>query len=206
MVVLAWLGAALLAATAVPVARVFVLGPESGRTQALAWPIAAFAPAVVGFALLGLASRTLLAQHRARWSGIATVSGWATVILAVLGVRLLAPGEWLVTALAGSVSAGMVVGAVVGWASGPAIPARVGPADPRRCSAGLAAALVAGALGGWLGRLPGRCRPGPRRGWRDRLGPAGHGGVRRRARAWPHPALLAQLWALRRRPAPVGRS
>ena len=29
----------------------------------------AFAPAVVGFALLGLASRTLLAQHRARAAG-----------------------------------------------------------------------------------------------------------------------------------------
>ena len=60
----AWLGAALLVATAVPVARVFVLGPGSGRTAALAWPIIAFGPAVVGFALLGLASRTLLAQHR----------------------------------------------------------------------------------------------------------------------------------------------
>ena len=66
VVVLAWLGAALLVATAVPVARVFVLGPGSGRTAALAWPIAAFAPAVVGFALLGLASRALLAQHQAR--------------------------------------------------------------------------------------------------------------------------------------------
>ena len=41
---LAWLGAALLVATAVPVARVFVLGPGSGRTAALAAPIIAFAP------------------------------------------------------------------------------------------------------------------------------------------------------------------
>ena len=64
VVAAAWLGAGLLVATAVPVARVFVLGPGSGRTAALAWPIAAFAPAVVGFSLLGLASRTLLARHR----------------------------------------------------------------------------------------------------------------------------------------------
>ena len=74
-VVMAWLGAALLVATAVPVARVFVLGPGSERTEALAWPIVAFAPAIVGFTLLGLASRTLLAQHHGKASGIANASG-----------------------------------------------------------------------------------------------------------------------------------
>ena len=89
VVAAAWLGAALLAATAVPVARVFVLGPGSGRTAALAWPIVAFAPAVVGFSLLGLATRTLLAQHRARAAGLATASGWLVVIVAVL-----LPGHW----------------------------------------------------------------------------------------------------------------
>lgn len=115
VVALAWLGAALLAATAVPVARVFVLGPGSGRTDALAGPIAAFAPAVVGFALLGLASRTLLAQHRARDAGLATGVAWGTVILAVAVLRLLVPPGLLVPALAGSVSLGMVVGALVGW-------------------------------------------------------------------------------------------
>jgi putative peptidoglycan lipid II flippase len=115
VVLLAWLGAALLAGTAVPVARVFVLGPGSGRTDALAGPIAAFAPAVVGFALLGLASRTLLAQHRARAAGLATGLAWGTVIVAVAGLRLLVPPAALVPVLAGSVSLGMAVGAVVGW-------------------------------------------------------------------------------------------
>ena len=74
IVALAWLGAALLVATAVPVARVFVLGPGSERTAALAAPIMAFAPAVVGFAMLGLASRTLLAQHDGRAAGLTTAS------------------------------------------------------------------------------------------------------------------------------------
>ena len=105
----AWLGAALLIATAVPVARVFVLGPGSGRTGALAWPIALFAPAVVGFALLGLASRTLLAQHRARDAGLATISGWAAVIIGVLSFGRTVP------LLAAAMSAGLGVGAVVGW-------------------------------------------------------------------------------------------
>ena len=74
-VVMAWLGAALLVGTAIPVARVFVLGPGSGRTEALAWPIVAFAPAIVGFTLLGLASRTLLAQHLGKASGVANAIG-----------------------------------------------------------------------------------------------------------------------------------
>ena len=104
IVALAWLGAALLVATAVPVARVFVLGPGSGRTAALAAPIMAFAPAVVGFALLGLASRTLLAQHDGRAAGLTTASGWAVVIIGVLAVRPLVPAEWLVPAAAASVS------------------------------------------------------------------------------------------------------
>jgi putative peptidoglycan lipid II flippase len=108
-------GAALLVATAVPVARVFVLGPGSGRTEALAWPIVGFAPAVVGFTLLGLASRTLLAQHYGKASGAANASAWAAVIITVAVARLVVPVAWLVPALAWSVSLGMVVGAVVGW-------------------------------------------------------------------------------------------
>ena len=92
-VVMAWLGAALLVATAVPVARVFVLGPGSERTNALAWPIVAFAPAVVGFTLLGLASRTLLAQHLGKASGVANASAWAAVIISVAVLRQMVPGR-----------------------------------------------------------------------------------------------------------------
>jgi putative peptidoglycan lipid II flippase len=145
-VVLAWLGAALLVATAVPVARVFVLGPGSGRTAALAWPIMAFAPAVVGFTLLGLASRTLLAQHLGKASGIANASAWAAVIISVAVLRLVVPASSLVPALAGSVSLGMIVGAVVGWL----LLRRSGMADvglTRPMLVGLAAAVLAGGVG-----------------------------------------------------------
>ncbi len=171
VVVLACLGAALLAATAVPVARVFVLGPGSGRTDALAGPIAAFAPAVVGTALLGLASRTLLAQHRAREAGLATGLAWSTVLVAVVVLRLLVPTGALVPVLAGSVSLGMAVGAAVGWAAlrrrGVAVallrPLLVGMTAavvavlacwwPSRllAEAGLGTALLGGALVGLLG-------------------------------------------------------
>jgi putative peptidoglycan lipid II flippase len=143
---MAWLGAALLVATAVPVARVFVLGPGSERTNALAWPIVAFAPAVVGFTLLGLASRTLLAQHLGKASGVANASAWAAVIISVAVLRQIVPGPWLVPIMAGSVSLGMVVGAAAGWLllrrSG--MPA-IGLTRPMLV--GLAAAVLAGGLG-----------------------------------------------------------
>ncbi|MGH3340755.1 MAG: hypothetical protein ACRDPL_18250, partial [Propionibacteriaceae bacterium] len=145
-VVMAWLGAALLVATAVPVARVFVLGPGSERTDALAWPIVAFAPAVVGFTLLGLSSRTLLAQHLGTASGVANASAWAAVIICVAVLRLVVPAAWLVPALAASVSLGMIVGAAAGWLllrrSG-----MPGVGLVRPMWVGLAAAVLAGGVG-----------------------------------------------------------
>ena len=208
VVILGWLGTALLAATAVPVARVFVLGPGSGRTDALSWPIVAFSLAVVGNTLLGLSSRTLLAQHRARAAGLVTVSAWTTVIACILALRLLVEPTWVVTALAASVSTGLLVGAVVGWAvvrrSLPGI-AAVGMAGTTR--SGLLAAVPAGGLGAVLAR------------WFDEVGLVGalggallvgllctllFLGVLRLVDA----ELCARLWTqLRtRRPSPVGES
>jgi putative peptidoglycan lipid II flippase len=143
VVVAAWLGAALLVATAVPVARVFVLGPGSGRTAALAWPIAAYAPAVLGFTLLGLASRVLLARHLARSAGATTAVAWSVVVAAVLGLRLVVPATWLVPALAAAVSLGMVSGAIVGWWL-------VRRSDPERRGAGLTGPMWMGAAAATL--------------------------------------------------------
>jgi putative peptidoglycan lipid II flippase len=196
-VVMAWLGAALLVGTAVPVARVFVLGPGSERTEALAWPIVAFAPAIVGFTLLGLASRTLLAQHMGKASGIANAMAWGAVIISVALLRLVVPPEWLVPALAVSVSLGMVVGAAAGWAllrrSG--MPA-VGLGRPMLVS--LAAAVTAGAVSaagsqlladvGVVAAVLGAVAAAL-------LCVAVFAGALRLLA----PALLAQLWALRRR-------
>ncbi|HEV2892381.1 MAG TPA: lipid II flippase MurJ, partial [Actinomycetota bacterium] len=138
VVVMAWLGAALLVATAVPVARVFVLGPGSGRTAALAWPIIAYAPAVVGFALLGLASRVLLARRQARSAGLTTATAWAVVVASVFVLRLVVPVTWLVPALAAAVSLGMITGATVGWRL-------VRRGDVDRVGAGLAGPMWVGA-------------------------------------------------------------
>ncbi len=149
LVALSWLGAALLVATAVPVARVFVLGPGSGRTGALAGPVAALAPAVLAFALMGLATRTLLAQHRALAAGTTTALAWGTVTLAALVVAALAPAASLVVALAGSVSLGLVVGAVAGWVAlvrGTSARPGIVPALLAGAAAAVPAVLAGGAL------------------------------------------------------------
>jgi putative peptidoglycan lipid II flippase len=205
-VVMAWLGAALLVGTAVPVARVFVLGPGSERTAALAWPIVAFAPAIVGFTLLGLASRTLLAQHLGKASGVANAMGWGAVIISVALLRVVVPADWLVPALAASVSLGMVVGAAWGWAllrrSG--MPA-VGLRRPMLVS--FAAAVLAGGVSaagsqvladvGFVAAVLGAVAAAL-------LCVALFAGTLRLLA----PALLAQLWALRHRTpsAEVGSS
>ncbi|MGI3780803.1 MAG: lipid II flippase MurJ [Janthinobacterium lividum] len=157
LVVLSWLGAALLVATAVPVARVFVLGPGSGRTGALVGPVVALAPAVLAFALMGLATRTLLAQHRALAAGTTTALAWGTVTVAALVAAVVVPSATLVVALAGSVSLGLVVGAVVGWVA----LARRTAAEGGANRPGIVPALLAGAVaavpavlaGGALARL-----------------------------------------------------
>lgn len=157
LVVLSFLGAALLVATAVPVARVFVLGPGSGRTSALAGPVAALAPAVLAFALMGLATRTLLAQHRALAAGTTTALAWGTVTLGALLAAAVVPSSALVVALAGSVSLGLAVGAVVGWV---ALARHAGVAGAA-LRPGVVPALLAGGLasvpavlaGGALARL-----------------------------------------------------
>ncbi len=151
VIMLASLGAALLVATAVPVARVFVLGPGSGDTAALAWLIVMLAPAVVGFGVLGLCSRTLLAQHRARAAGGVTMTAWAVVILAALGSRVVIPVSWQVVALAASVSLGLCVGGVVGavLARSAAEPANVRSWWGRSTLICLPAAGVAGGLVAW---------------------------------------------------------
>lgn len=115
VMVLSGLGAAVLAASAVPVARFFVLGPGSGRTGALSAPILAMAPAVVGFGLMGLVTRTLLAQHLARAAAATTLIAWVIVAVVATLARLVLPTESVVTGLGAAVSIGMLAGAVTGW-------------------------------------------------------------------------------------------
>ena len=148
------LGGALLAGTAVPVARVFVLGPGSSSTDALATALVAFAVAVPSYGLLILAGRLLYARGRGGLAAIGTVLGW--VVVAGVAVPLTAAvGEGgVAAALGGAMSAGLLIGALVllsfvGVEAGrPALDGL-----PRALGAGLLAAVVAASAGQLIGQV-----------------------------------------------------
>jgi peptidoglycan biosynthesis protein MviN/MurJ (putative lipid II flippase) len=147
VMLVSWLGAALLAGAAIPAARLFVSGP--GQARQLAITFALFAPGLIGYGLAANASRVLFACHRSRVAAIALVSGWLAVIVTdVAAVPAVAP-RWVVPVLAlgntvGLTLAGLALLAAVGHARGPA--ALRGSA--RAAVAGLAGALAGAAAGG----------------------------------------------------------
>ncbi|HEX9032903.1 MAG TPA: lipid II flippase MurJ [Streptosporangiaceae bacterium] len=76
-----WLGAALLAAVALPVARAFP-SLNHAVTGQFALALVAFAPGLVGYGLVACLSRVLLADGRNRVAALATLGGWLVVIVA----------------------------------------------------------------------------------------------------------------------------
>jgi putative peptidoglycan lipid II flippase len=147
VLLVSWLGAALLAGAAVPAARMFI-SHQPGQARQLAFTFAAFAPGLVGFGLVACLSRVLLADRRHRVAGVAMVGGWLLVIVADVIAVMLVSGRWVVPALGAGNTAGLVIGGValvvaVRRARGPA--ALRGTA--RAAASGLAAAVAGAAAG-----------------------------------------------------------
>ncbi len=146
VMLVSWLGAALLAGAAVPAARLFVSGPAQARQLAITFAL--FAPGLIGYGLAANASRVLFSCHRSRVAAVALVSGWLLVIVTdVLAVPAVPP-RWVVPVLAlgntvGLTLAGLALLAAVGVIRGPA--ALRGSA--RAAGAGLAGALAGAAAG-----------------------------------------------------------
>ena len=146
VLLVSWLGAALLAGAAVPAARLFASYP--GQVTQLAWAFVAFAPGLVGYGLVACLSRVLLADSRNRAAAVAMAGGWLIVIVAdVIAVELV-PARWVVPMLGLGNTVGMAL-------SGAALlisvrRARGGAAlhgTARAAAAGLAGALAGAAAG-----------------------------------------------------------
>ena len=141
-----WLGAALLAGAAWPAARMFVSHP--GQTRQLAITFAAFAPGLVGYGLAAGLSRVLLASGRSRLAAVALVGGWLVVIGVDVVAVPLVRSSWVVPVLALGNTAGLTCAGVALFV---AVRATRGPAavlgSARAAGAGLAGALVGGAVG-----------------------------------------------------------
>jgi putative peptidoglycan lipid II flippase len=146
-VLVSFLGAAVLAGTAAPAARVFV-HPASARELTLTF--VAFAPGLVGYGLVANLSRVLLADGRSRAAAVTTVAGWLAVLAADLAFVPFVPRPWVVPAL----GLGNTIGLTI---AGAALLVAVVKARGRACLAGLpraaAAGLAAAVAGGVAGAL-----------------------------------------------------
>ena len=142
-----WLGAALLAAVALPLARAFPYLHHSVSGQ-FALALAAFAPGLVGYGLTACLSRVLLADARNTAAAVITVAGWLVVIgVDVVAVPLVRAGS-VVPVLGLANTAGLT-------ASGAALLVAVGRARGAAALRGVWRALGAGLAGAAVGAAAG---------------------------------------------------
>ncbi|HET9895729.1 MAG TPA: lipid II flippase MurJ [Streptosporangiaceae bacterium] len=142
-----WLGAALLAGAALPVARAFPALNHDVAGQ-FAFALAAFAPGLAGYGLTACLSRVLLADGRNRAAAISMVAGWLVVIVADLAVVPLVPASSVVPVLGlintvGMTASGVALLIAVARARGAAALAGCG----RAIGAGFAGALAGAGAG-----------------------------------------------------------
>lgn len=142
-------GAAVLAATALPVARIFLLGTVGDAPPGeLADAIVAFAPGLVGYGLIAHTGRALYACGRGRASAVGQVTGWLAVIAAEVALALTAARDDVVAALGWGNTAGLTLGGVL-------LLAFLARVRGRSALAGLGRALLAGTLGAGAGYAAG---------------------------------------------------
>ncbi len=98
VLLMSWLGAAVLAGACLPLARVFS-SSDASQARQLAGALALFAPGLVGYGLTAILSRTLYAAGRNRVTAVAMAGGWLLVIVADLAIVPFVPRAWVVPAL-----------------------------------------------------------------------------------------------------------
>ncbi|HXL96545.1 MAG TPA: lipid II flippase MurJ [Streptosporangiaceae bacterium] len=98
VLLLAWLGTAVVAAIAVPLAHVLAKHPD--QVPELIEGFALFAPGMVGVAVIANLSRVMFAIGRLRMAAVALAGSWLLVIAADLILAGLAPPQHVVAALA----------------------------------------------------------------------------------------------------------
>ena len=146
VMLVSWLGAALLAGAALPAARLFTHHP--GDTRQLAYTLAAFAPGLIGYGLSTHLSRVLFADARTRAAAAALVTGWLLVIVADVVAVALVPDWWVVPVLGLGNTIGMTV-------SGLALLGAVRRARGRAALRGASRAALAGLAGALAGAAAG---------------------------------------------------
>ncbi|MGH3728374.1 MAG: murein biosynthesis integral membrane protein MurJ [Micromonosporaceae bacterium] len=155
ILLLGFLGAAVLVAVARPMAEVIGgVAAGSASVASIASAIMWFAPGLVGYSLFALLTRALYARGDTGLAARATVGGWCAVIVADLVLVAVLPAAYRVSALAAGNSLGMVL---LGVLLLTAVRRRAGPGAVagtlRTGGAGLLAAVLAAAAGYAVARL-----------------------------------------------------
>jgi peptidoglycan biosynthesis protein MviN/MurJ (putative lipid II flippase) len=147
VVLMSWLGAAVLAGACVPLARVFS-SHDAAQAGQLAGALALFAPGLVGYGLTATLSRVLYAAGRNRVTAAAMTGGWLLVIVAELAIVPFVPRGWVVPALGLGTTIGLA-------AAGITLTVAVRRALGRAALRGLPRAALAGLAGGLAGAAAG---------------------------------------------------
>jgi putative peptidoglycan lipid II flippase len=98
VVLVSWLGTAVIAAIAIPAAEVLAKQPD--QVSQLVQGFAMFAPGLVGIAVIANLSRVLFAVGRLKEAALALAGGWLLSIVADIVLVALVPAHWVVGALA----------------------------------------------------------------------------------------------------------
>jgi putative peptidoglycan lipid II flippase len=109
VLLMSWLGTAIVAAVAVPAAHILVHGAQVPQ---LIWGFAAFGPGIAGFAVITHLSRVMFALGRLRMAGLALTVNCFITIGAAAALTLVVPPRLEVAALAGATTIGQVAVAV----------------------------------------------------------------------------------------------
>jgi putative peptidoglycan lipid II flippase len=110
VLLVSWLGAAVVAAIAAPAARVLAHEPE--QVPELVAGLALFAPGLVGFGVIGNMSRVMMVLGRLKLAAVAVAGSWLVVIVADAVLGELVPARFVVAALALGNTIGQTVVAV----------------------------------------------------------------------------------------------
>jgi putative peptidoglycan lipid II flippase len=149
MIVVSGAATAVIIATAVPLARVVVLGaPGHASPTLLSRGLIAFAPGLLAYALFALLSRALYAQGNARTPATASIVGWLVATGADVMLCFVMPRAWIVAAIGIGTSVGVTVTAV--W-----LVVSVLRSSGAESLAGARRSLVAAVLGGGLASVGG---------------------------------------------------
>ncbi|MEU4831704.1 lipid II flippase MurJ [Streptosporangium sp. NPDC023615] len=136
------LAAGVMAAVAVPVARVFLEDTPGGDPAEMARAVALFAPGLAGYALMLHLARILYARGLGRPAAVASVAGWGVALVAQIVLANAARDE---TEVVGRLALGSTIGMTVG---GLLLALAVFRAGGARALAGAPRALLTALAGG----------------------------------------------------------